>query len=585
MGGLRRALVAAAAALALADASIVALALPPILVEMDTTIAGVAAIVGVYALVLALAVIPAERLGAERAGPAGLGLFAAASVGCAVAGSLGLLLAFRALQAAGGAAALLAAFHVLHAGESRSGRRVWLGAAVAGTAAGPAIGGALTEVFDWRAIFVVQAPIAAAAALACLRPALAGEAPRDAPPRAAAPDAGLWSSGTSAPREAADGAPARDAGLAAGGESAPRASGACGGAALVPLAALACTAAAFTAVLFLLVIELVAGFAISPLRAASAVTVLPLAALAAAALGGPPRARAPAGALLLSGGAAALAFLPAPGLAWTLVPQVLAGAGMGLALPAFAGELLPERDVADAARVLVARHVGIVVVLAILAPVATARLQDTTERAILQGAALVLDAQIAPLQKLQLAPALLVDIDAERPRAGLRDAVESRRADFADDAAVYDRLAGRLDDVVVVAVQDAFRIAYLIAAALALLAAALLASAWRHPAVWAAAVVAAACFAGFALESDREAPPAVALQDPCRPRALPQTGGLTGLIQERALKLLDQSACSLGTTREELALALFDPDRAHAFERRYGVDPRSAAGLLSLLGG
>ena len=104
---------------------------------------------------------------------------------------------------------------------------------------------------------------------------------------------------------------------------------------LVPLAALAFTAAAFTAMLFLLVIELVAGFAISPLRAALGVTVLPLAALAAAAITGPPRSRALAGAVLLAGGAAALAFLPAAGIAWTIVPQLLAGAGMGLALPAY----------------------------------------------------------------------------------------------------------------------------------------------------------------------------------------------------------------------------------------------------------
>ena len=47
MEALRRALVAVAAGLALADASIVALALPPILIEMDTTITGVAAIIGV----------------------------------------------------------------------------------------------------------------------------------------------------------------------------------------------------------------------------------------------------------------------------------------------------------------------------------------------------------------------------------------------------------------------------------------------------------------------------------------------------------------------------------------------------------
>jgi hypothetical protein len=288
--------------------------------------------------------------------------------------------------------------------------------------------------------------------------------------------------------------------------------------------------------------------------------------------------------VLLAGGAAALAFLPAPGIAWTIAPQLLAGAGMGLALPAFSGGLLPERSVADAARGLVARHAGIVVVLAILAPVATSQLEVATERAILQGTSLVLDAQIAPLEKLRLAPGLLDDVDADQPRAGLQAAVEARRSDFADEAAIYDRLAGRLDDVIVVAVQDAFETAYLIAAALALAAAALLWTAWRRPTVWLAAAAAAACTVVFMVESGERAPAAVALQDPCRPRDRPQSGGFAGAIQEQALKLLDESACRVGASREELALALFDPDRADGFERRYGVDPRSAGGLLSLLG-
>ena len=104
MQGLRRALVAVAAGLVLADASIVALALPSILAEMHTTITGVAAVVGVYALVLALAILPAARLHSDRAGVAGLGLFALASLGCGLARTLGVLLFFRALQAAGGAA-------------------------------------------------------------------------------------------------------------------------------------------------------------------------------------------------------------------------------------------------------------------------------------------------------------------------------------------------------------------------------------------------------------------------------------------------------------------------------------------------
>jgi MFS family permease len=532
MAGLRRALVANAAALALADASIVALALPPILVEMDTTISGVAAIVGVYALVLALAILPARSL---RPGPLGLWVFAAASVGCAVAPSLWVLLVFRALQAAGAAHALLTAYAALDAGGSRAGRRLWLAAALVGTAAGPAIGGVLTEVLDWRAIFAVQAPLAAAAAVAVMRATPAARSAAVTTDRAA----------------------------------------------LRRLAGLALVAAAFTAVLFLLVIELVAGFAISPLRAALGVSVLPLAALAALAIPGPKPPRALAGAVLLAGGAAALAFLPAPGIAWTIVPQVLAGLGMGLALPALSG----DRDLADAARNLVARHAGIVVVLAILAPVATARLEDATERAILQGASLVLDAQIDPLKKLELAPGLLEDVETDRPRAALREAVDERRSEFASDAAVYDRLAGRLDDVVVVAIQDAFRIAYLIAGALALLAVVLFAGAWRRPAVWLATAVAAGCVAVYAVQAESEAPPAVALADPCRPRAVPQTGGISGAIQAQALQQLNQAACRLGSTREELALAVFDTERAREFEERYGVDPRSTIGLLRLLGG
>ena len=140
-------------------------------------------------------------------------------------------------------------------------------------------------------------------------------APHDAPigdvaPRHEGPDEGLWASAETAP----PGASAEPPAPASAGADAPaeRGAPAWGGAELVPLAALALIAASFTAVLFLLVIELVAGFAISPLRAAIGVTVLPLAALAGAALRGPARARALAGALLCGGGAA-LAFLPEPG--------------------------------------------------------------------------------------------------------------------------------------------------------------------------------------------------------------------------------------------------------------------------------
>jgi hypothetical protein len=81
------------------------------------------------------------------------------------------------------------------------------------------------------------------------------------------------------------------------------------------------------------------------------------------------------------------------------------------------------------------------------------------------------------------------------------------------------------------------------------------------------------------------APKPVALQDPCRHRALPQTGGLEGFLQDRALEVLDTTACRAGATREELVLALTDERDRAKFEREHGVDPRSLSNILqSLLG-
>ena len=258
---------------------------------------------------------------------------------------------------------------------------------------------------------------------------------------------------------------------------------------------------------------------------------------------------------------------------------------MGLALPAFAGELLPERTVGEAAVGLAARHAGIVVMLAILAPVATAKLESATEQAVLKGTALVLDSQVDPTEKLELAPALLADVDIDSPRAELADSVAARRAQFGGDLAVYDRLGKRLDDVVVVAVQEAFQAVYLIAAVLALAAAALLASAWRRAGVMIATAAALMTVAVYAFERDTRAPPPVELANPCAQRALPDTGGLSGAIQIEALRVLDRGACRFGSSREEFALALFDRERAEAYERKHGINPRDIGGLLSLIGG
>jgi hypothetical protein len=55
-------------------------------------------------------------------------------------------------------------------------------------------------------------------------------------------------------------------------------------------------------------------------------------------------------------------------------------------------------------------------------------------------------------------------------------------------------------------------------------------------------------------------------------------------VQDQALAALDRAACRFGSSREALALALADKDEARRYEAEYGVDPRSASGLLDVLG-
>lgn len=559
--------VTAAAGLVLADASIVTLALPELLRELDTTVEGVAAVIAVYTFVLALALLPAERLmrrfGAAAVGAAGFTLFGLASAVCAVADSLDLLLAARAVQALGGAAGLVAAFALIDGGMP-AGRRHWLGAAVLSSAVGPALGGALTQAFDWRAIFIVQVPLAAIAALA----ALTG---REAAAEVAAADAAAARVGPTgtfvATPEPADAAHV----------SAP----------ISPLraVALALLSAALTAVLFLLVLLLVAGWAISPLAAAATVTVLPLAALVGARVEGTATQRAVGGSVLVGAGVLALAWLPDANVGWTLVPQALAGVGMGMALPAFAGELLPERTPHDAAWLLTIRHAGIAVVLIAVAPLIASQLEETTRLGQERGVALVLDAKLPPQQKLELAPALLSGVDAEQPRAGLEAALDEHRGDFeGDELKEYDALAQRADDTVVAAVGEAFKWPFVIAGACALLAAALLAAAGAGSggSFGAIALVALIVPAGYVGLHAAIAPEPVVIADPCEDRDLPDSGGITGFLQDRALELVDSGACRLGVSREELVLGLASEQGAREFEERHGVDPRS---VTSLLGG
>ena len=74
-----------------------------------------------------------------------------------------MLIAFRCVQGLGAALLLPASIALLGGltGGREAGIALWTKVAVLGAALGPVLGGVLTQLFDWRAIFVVQAPLAA----------------------------------------------------------------------------------------------------------------------------------------------------------------------------------------------------------------------------------------------------------------------------------------------------------------------------------------------------------------------------------------------------------------------------------------
>ncbi|MBF6620672.1 MAG: MFS transporter [Patulibacter sp.] len=616
-----RVLLAAGVALALADASIVTLALPEILNQLGTDVEGVAAVIGVYTVVLAVAVLAAlpvrARVGNRALTAAGMLVFAAASVACGLADALPFLLVARAVQAVGAGAALIGAYALLHDGSSwpdggRSPRaawrssRLWVAGAIFGTAIGPALGGALTELFDWRAIFLAQAPIAALAGLAALVPLGRRDATEPESSAAAAlhPDGRLRAVADPAdtkshpvPVPPAPGTrPAAPSG-AHHREAAPsrpdRARAAI---------ALALVSAALTAVVFLLVLMLVAGWAMAPLSAALAVSILPVAALVGYRIPGNPWVRACAGSGLIAAGILALTAIATDDVLWIVLPQLLAGVGMGLALPALAGELLPERTPRQAASLLSWRHVGITMALLILAPITATQLDETVDTVRIEVTALVLDARLPPDEKIGAIRPALSALDPEDARGSLRRALEKESGRFAENdeqAATYAALIERADDTLIAAVDGAFRPAFLITGGLALLATLLTvptAGAMRRApgdvgpsrrpvrgglvagAVCAGALVLAG---GQVVASHSTRPDPVVIADPCVKRELPSTGGIGGVVQDVALRGLDRAACNFGSSREELTLAIVSEKQAKRYEQRYGADPRSVSALLN----
>ena len=105
-----------------------------------------------------------------------------------------------------------------------------------------------------------------------------------------------------------------------------------------------------------------------------------------------------------------------------------------MALPALAGGLLPERDSADAARLLTLRHLGIAAALAILAPVLSHDL-DAERFARASVASRWCSMRRWTRCKAPARPGAAGGVESRDPRGGLREAVAAHRADVSEDGA------------------------------------------------------------------------------------------------------------------------------------------------------
>lgn len=160
-----------ASSLAFIDGSVVNVALPAIGRSLDADAAGLQWTVNAYLLPLSALLLlggaAGDQMGQRRMLIAGIIVFLAASLACAVAPTIEVLLAARAFQGVGAAMLMPNSLGILgnsFRGEAK-GRAIgtWAAVGAIASAIGPPLGGWLIEVAGWRAIFYLNLPVGAAA--------------------------------------------------------------------------------------------------------------------------------------------------------------------------------------------------------------------------------------------------------------------------------------------------------------------------------------------------------------------------------------------------------------------------------------
>ncbi|MGC1380319.1 MAG: DHA2 family efflux MFS transporter permease subunit [Candidatus Baltobacteraceae bacterium] len=150
------------------DSTAVNVSLPVLQRELNTTTAQTQWVIEGYALFLSALILTGGALGdlygRRLVFAAGIAIFAIASLGCALAPNVAVLIVARCVQGIGGALSMpgsLSLISAAYSGEAR-GRAIglWSGFSALTAALGPVIGGWLTQSFSWRYVFLINIPIA-----------------------------------------------------------------------------------------------------------------------------------------------------------------------------------------------------------------------------------------------------------------------------------------------------------------------------------------------------------------------------------------------------------------------------------------
>jgi EmrB/QacA subfamily drug resistance transporter len=161
----------------LVDVTIVTVALPGMAAGLSASFSGLQWVVDGYALALAALLLTAgavaDRYGRRAVYLAGLAVFALSSTVCGLATGAPLLIGARVVQGAAAAAMYATTIALLNSAYTGRDRGVaygvWGAVSGAAAAAGPLLGGILTQGLSWRWIFFVNLPVCAAAIAATLR--------------------------------------------------------------------------------------------------------------------------------------------------------------------------------------------------------------------------------------------------------------------------------------------------------------------------------------------------------------------------------------------------------------------------------